>query len=364
MPERIVIALSGGVDSSVSALLLLEAGYEVEALFMKNWNEPTGSGQCRWEDDVADALAVSEKLGIPLNTVDLSATYWDEVFRHFLTEYQLGRTPNPDILCNREIKFKAFMEHVHARGASHIATGHYARIERDQTGYRMLKGCDPNKDQTYFLYTLGQEQLASALFPVGALPKAEVRRIAASAGLVTHDKRDSTGICFIGEEHFRSFMGRYLPAQPGAIVTEHGEQIGTHQGVFYYTLGQRQGLGIGGVRNAPEEPWYVLDKRVTDNVLVVGQGHDHPALLSCGLRADTLSWIAGHAPGQRFDCTARIRHRQHVQACHVSLSDDDDVCTVMFESQQRAVAPGQSVVFYQGDICLGGGVIATRISNA
>jgi tRNA-specific 2-thiouridylase len=353
---HIVVAISGGVDSSVSALELVRAGHRVSALFMKNWNEPAADGRCRWEDDVADALDVCEKLDIPLNTVDLSQAYWDGVFRDFLDEYARGRTPNPDVLCNREVKFKAFLEHARAVGGDVVATGHYAQVRRTQGGYQLVKGADTNKDQTYFLYTLGQAQLAATLFPVGHLPKPEVRARAQAAHLATHAKKDSTGICFIGEQRFREFLSRFLPAQRGAIQALDGRTIGEHQGVIYYTLGQREGLGIGGVKGAVEGPWFVVAKDVPNNVLVVAQGHDHPALLSRTLEADSLSWVAGEAPTLPFRCRAKTRYRQPDQACAIERIENGRL-TTSFDEPQRAVTPGQSVVFYDGDVCLGGGII-------
>ena len=291
--KKIIVGVSGGVDSSVAALLLLEQGHEVEALFMKNWDERDDSGSCAWEADVEDALAVCERLGIRLNTVDLSEAYWHKVFREFLDEYSHGRTPNPDILCNQEIKFRAFLDHATSMDAAAIATGHYASIQRQHGTYRLHKGADRNKDQSYFLCRLNQAQLAKSLFPLGSLKKPEVRVLAKQHGLSTHDKKDSTGICFIGERPFRDFLSHYLPARAGPIRTTDGKDIGEHAGVHFYTLGQRQGLGIGGVKGYPEKPWYVVAKDVDDNVLTVAQGHDHPALFSAGLVASNLHWIAG-----------------------------------------------------------------------
>ncbi len=353
---RVVVALSGGVDSSVTAALLQEAGCEVSAIFMKNWHEPSAEGHCRWEEDVADALEVCARLAIPLNTVDLSQAYWDGVFADFLSEYARGRTPNPDILCNREVKFKAFLEHARARGGAFIATGHYARIHRHQNSFVLRKGADANKDQSYFLYTLGQPELAASLFPVGDLPKPEVRRHAATRGLITHDKKDSTGICFIGEQRFRDFLARFLPAQPGLIRGLDGRLLGEHQGVVYYTLGQREGLKVGGVKGAAEGAWYVVGKDVAANELQVAQGHDHPALLSSKLAADHLTWVAGAAPAAPFTCRAKTRYRQADQACTITEFSADH-CVVSFAQSQRAVTPGQSVVFYVDDVCLGGGII-------
>jgi tRNA-specific 2-thiouridylase len=353
---HVVVALSGGVDSSVAALELVRAGYQVSALFMKNWNEPTDDGRCRWEDDVADALDVCERLGIPLNTVDLSQAYWDGVFADFLAEYARGRTPNPDVLCNREVKFKAFLAAARELGGSVIATGHYARIRHTASGAELLKGADHNKDQSYFLHALSPAQLSAAWFPVGEMPKPEVRAKAQAAGLSTHDKKDSTGICFIGEQPFRAFLARFLPAQTGVIKTLNEQTVGEHPGVIYYTLGQREGLRIGGVRGAVEGPWFVVAKDVANNVLYVAQGHDHPALLTQRLLADGVTWIAGVPPALPLRCAAKTRYRQPDQACVIETLVEGRA-SVVFDRPQRAVTPGQSVVFYQGDICLGGGVI-------
>ena len=353
---HVVVALSGGVDSSVAALELVRAGYQVSALFMKNWNEPTDDGRCRWEDDVADALDVCERLAIPLNTVDLSQAYWEGVFADFLAEYARGRTPNPDVLCNREVKFKAFLAAARELGGSVIATGHYARIRHTASGAELLKGADHNKDQSYFLHALSPAQLNAAWFPVGEMPKPEVRAKALAAGLSTHAKKDSTGICFIGEQPFRAFLARFLPAQTGVIKTLNELAVGEHPGVIYYTLGQREGLRIGGVRGAVEGPWFVVAKDVANNVLYVAQGHDHPALLTQRLLADGVTWIAGVPPALPLRCAAKTRYRQPDQACVIETLIEGRA-SVVFDHPQRAVTPGQSVVFYQGDICLGGGVI-------
>jgi tRNA-specific 2-thiouridylase len=353
---HIVVAMSGGVDSSVAALLLKRAGYRVSGIFMKNWNEPDDDGQCRWEADVADVLAVCEPLDIPVNTVDLSKAYWDEVFDSFVAEYAAGRTPNPDVLCNREIKFKAFLDHARAMGGDFIATGHYARNRFRAGRAELHKGTDAGKDQTYFMYAMGQSALRGSLFPVGELDKRDVRRLAESAGLPTHAKKDSTGICFIGEQRFRQFMRNYLPARPGDIRTTDGIVIGRHEGAAYYTLGQREGLGIGGVRGAAEGPWFVVGKDVERNELIAAQGHDHPLLMSVTLVARSLSWLGDEAPRAPLRCTAKTRYRQADQICTVTACDDDAV-SVEFEQPQRAVTPGQSVVFYAGSRCLGGGVI-------
>lgn len=356
MEKKIIIGVSGGVDSSVAALLLKEQGYSVEALFMKNWNDQGEDGACMWEADVEDAMLVCDKLDIPLNTVDLSSDYWDKVFKNFLSEYKSGRTPNPDVLCNQEIKFKAFLEHAENLGANKIATGHYARIHEQNSSYQLLKGLDQNKDQSYFLCRLNQSQLRKAFFPVGEFEKTEVRKRAEQAGLVTHNKKDSTGICFIGEQPFRQFLSRYIPPNPGYIKTTEGQTIGAHEGVFYYTLGQRQGLGIGGVSGATEAPWYVVQKNIEDNELIVAQDHDHPLLHSHGLTASAINWVSGKPPEFPFLCHAKNRYRQADQACKIEQLDDD-IYSVTFDLSQRAITPGQFIVFYQNDICLGGGII-------
>lgn len=358
MPKtRIVIGLSGGVDSSVAALLLVEQGHDVHAVFMKNWEDAQDTGYCAAAEDLEDARSVCETLGIPLHTVNFTAEYRDRVFRYFLDEYRAGRTPNPDVLCNTEIKFKAFLDHARRLGADRIATGHYARrVERNRRCL-LLKGCDPDKDQSYFLHGLDQAQLASALFPIGELRKRQVRERAAAAGLVTHDKKDSTGICFIGERRFRDFLNRYLPAQPGPIQTPEGEVLGKHAGLMFHTIGQRQGLGIGGRREGSGEPWYVASKELEHNTLIVVQGRDHPLLFHRRLRAVAPHWIAGEPPAVPWSCQAKIRYRQPDQPCVLERLDAHAL-DVSFTEPQRAIAPGQSVVFYRDDVCLGGGIIA------
>ena len=354
---HIVVAMSGGVDSSVTALLLKQAGYRVSAIFMKNWNEPREDQACEWEKDVEDVLAVCEPLEIPVNTVDLSKNYWDCVFEEFVDEYRRGRTPNPDILCNREIKFKAFLEHATKLGGDLIATGHYARIQQDDNRrYQLLKGLDPGKDQSYFLYAIGQAALRRTIFPIGGLEKRDVRRIAHEAGLATSKKKDSTGICFIGERRFRDFLGHYLPAQPGDIRNTESAVIGRHAGAAFYTLGQREGLGIGGVSGSEEGPWFVVAKDVGKNELIAAQGHDHPLLMTKSLSADTLSWIAGEPPKTGLQCHAKTRYRQPDQPCTIREINGDRLA-VSFSEPQRAVTPGQSVVLYVNDQCLGGGII-------
>jgi tRNA-specific 2-thiouridylase len=352
---RTIVGMSGGVDSSVAALRLRDAGEPIAGLFMSNWADD-GSGDCRAEDDRRDAVAVCGRLGIPIHFRDFSGEYWAGVFEHFIAEYAAGRTPNPDVLCNREIKFKHFLEAAHALGAERIATGHYARVDRVGDRWRLLRAADRGKDQTYFLHQLGQPQLAATLFPLGALPKADVRRIAAEASLPTAAKKDSTGICFIGERDFREFLGRYLPAREGEIRTPEGEVVGRHSGVFFYTLGQREGLHIGGVRGRLAAPWYVVGKDVATNVLYVEQGIDNRWLMSTRLLTGPGHWIAGAPPRDSFECTAQTRYRQNDEPCRVTVRRDGRL-SVAFASPQRAVTPGQSLVLYAGDECLGGAVI-------
>lgn len=322
---------------------------------MTNWEEGDPQSPCPADRDRKDAAAVCAQLGIRFHARNFAAEYLQQVFARFLDEYRAGRTPNPDVLCNREIKFATFLDEARTLGAEKIATGHYARVERMDGCWRLLRGIDHNKDQSYFLHTLGQEQLAATLFPLGDLTKPEVRKLAREAGLVTHAKKDSTGICFIGERDFRQFLGRYIPAQPGPIVDAEGKEIGRHAGVMFYTLGQRQGLGLGGRAQGSGAPWYVAGKNLERRELIVVQGHDHPLLMSGSLQAGELSWTSGTAPAASFACTAKIRYRQADQNCHVAVSGSS--CTVRFEQLQRAVTPGQSVVFYDGEECLGGGII-------
>ena len=351
----VMVGMSGGVDSSVAALLLKRAGCDVSGLFMQNWVEDDRFGECQADRDRADAVRVCAKLDVPFHARNFASDYWDRVFENFLSEYRAGRTPNPDVLCNREIKFKTFLDHARALGAERIATGHYARTDVIDGRYRLLRGHDTNKDQSYFLYTLGQHQLSATLFPVGELAKPAVRRMASEADLPTHAKKDSTGICFIGERNFREFLGQYIPAQPGAMRTPDGTELGEHIGTMYYTLGQRDGLRIGGRRGAGTEPWYVVGKDMPANVLYVAQGVDNPWLYSSRLAASELSWVAGTPPAAEFRCTAKTRYRQTDQACTVRLGDRR--CEVEFDAPQRAVTPGQSVVFYRDDECLGGAII-------
>ena len=352
---RVMMALSGGVDSAVSLLLLKRQGVEVEALFMKNWEEDDGDGYCAAAEDLADAERVCERLAVPLHTVNFSHEYWENVFTRFLDEYASGRTPNPDVLCNREVKFQVFVEHAMELGADCIATGHYARIDARGQQRRLLTAIDAGKDQSYFLHLLSQDQLRPALFPVGDLHKTEVRRLAREARLETHDKKDSTGICFIGERPFREFLARFLAPRPGDIESVDGMRVGSHDGLMYYTIGQRQGLGIGGRAGASGEPWYVVDKDLARDTLIVAQGREHPALYSRALLASGVHWIRGRAPALPLRCEAKVRYRQPRQACEVLAHDDG--CLVRFDAPQWAAAPGQSVVFYAGDECLGGAVI-------
>ena len=358
---RVIVGMSGGVDSSVSAALLLEQGYQVEGLFMKNWDEDDGTEYCTAKEDLADAQAVSDRLGIKLHTANFAAEYWDNVFEHFLEEYKAGRTPNPDILCNREIKFKAFLDYALSLGADLIATGHYVRRAEREGQTVLLRGIDNNKDQSYFLHAVGAEQIARTLFPVGELEKPEVRRIAERYELATARKKDSTGICFIGERRFSDFLKQYLPAQPGDIETTDGTVIGRHVGLMYHTIGQRQGLGIGGLQGASDDPWYVLRKDLTRNVLVVGQGNNHPWLFSEALTCSSIYWVNELDVTEPMRLTAKVRYRQADQACMLEKSDSGYL--VRFDEPQRAVTPGQSLVLYNGDVCLGGGVIETAIAS-
>ena len=354
--KRVMVGLSGGVDSAVAAHRLLEQGHEVEALFMKNWEEDDRDGYCAAAQDLADARTVAARLGIRLHTVNFATEYWDRVFAEFLSEYRAMRTPNPDVLCNREIKFAAFLDHALGLGADAIATGHYARIARDDRGSHLALCRDGEKDQTYFLHLLDQAQLARSLFPLHDLNKSEVRAIARAIGLANADKKDSTGICFIGERRFRDFLARYLPREPGPIETPEGVTLGEHQGLAYYTIGQRQGLGVGGVASGREAPWYVAAKDAERNRLILVQDSHHPRLMSGGLSGLPPHWIAGHAPDLPLRCQSRLRHRQPLQACEV-LNADGLGCQVRFLEPQRAVTPGQSIVFYRDGECLGGAVI-------
>jgi tRNA-specific 2-thiouridylase len=354
--KHVIVGLSGGVDSSVAALLLLEQGYRVEGLFMKNWEDDDDETTCTVEQDLADAKQVSAELGIPLHQVNFSREYRQQVFDDCLREFAAGRTPNPDILCNQHIKFKAFLDYALRLGADLVATGHYARAVQDGNGWQLCKGRDQGKDQSYFLYTLGQAQLSRSLFPLGELEKSAVRALAEDAGFANFDKKDSTGICFIGERDFSEFLARYLPRTRGNIETTDGEIIGQHHGLAFYTLGQRQGLGIGGLKGHQGATWYVAGKDIARNALIVVPRHDHPLLLSAALDASQLSWTSGRPPADRFRCAVKTRYRQADQAGQARRLPDGGI-RIEFDQPQRAVTPGQSVVFYDEDHCLGGGII-------
>ncbi|RAL25572.1 tRNA 2-thiouridine(34) synthase MnmA [Thermoflavimicrobium daqui] len=351
---RVVVGMSGGVDSSVTAWLLKEQGYNVIGLFMKNWDDTDEFGYCTATEDFEDVRRVCAQIGIPYYSVNFEKEYMDKVFQYFLDEYQHGRTPNPDVMCNREIKFGDFLTKAKQLGADFMATGHYAQIKEINGQKYLVRGADPNKDQTYFLYAVKKEQLFQSMFPIGHLNKQEVRNIAAEQGLATAKKKDSTGICFIGEKNFREFLSQYLPAQPGEIHTLDGKKLGTHDGLMYYTLGQRQGLGIGGIGTG--EPWFVVKKDVKNNILYVAQGHDHPALFSNGLIATQVNWLGSEYPVHTFTCTVKCRYRQKDQEAQI-IPQADGTFRVEFANPQRAVTPGQSVVLYDGEICLGGGII-------
>jgi tRNA-uridine 2-sulfurtransferase len=359
----VVLGISGGVDSAVAAVLLKDAGFEVHALFMRNW-EGDDDAYCTAAADLQDARRVCDDLEIPLHTVNFAADYRERVFRHFLDELAAGRTPNPDVACNREIKFGVCFEHAERLGARWFATGHYARTTVLDGRARLLRAADRAKDQTYFLHTVPGQLLARTLFPIGGLAKAEVRRIARERALPVHDKRDSTGICFVGERPFADFLAGFLPARPGDIETPDGRRLGRHRGLMYYTLGQRQGIELGGIRGAAEAPWYVAAKDLRRNVLVVVQDHDHPLLMSEEFDTGPAQWIAGSAPSRRFACVVKTRYRQPDQRCNVEIAADGS-CRVRTSEPQRAVTPGQSAVFYDGEACLGGAVIArTRYNSA
>jgi tRNA-uridine 2-sulfurtransferase len=355
MPERVVVGMSGGVDSSVAALLLKRAGWDVVGLFMKNWEDDDDDEYCSTRQDLIDAAAAADVIGVDLEAVNFSAEYKDRVFAEFLREYSAGRTPNPDVLCNAEIKFKAFLDHAMRLGASKIATGHYARVRKTGESFELLRGVDAGKDQSYFLHRLNQEQLSRVVFPVGELKKSEVRRLALEAGLPNHAKKDSTGICFIGERPFREFLNRYLPKVPGPIKTPEGRVVGEHIGLAFYTIGQRKGIGIGGMAKMKGEAWYVADKRLGSNELIVVQGHDHPLLLKKQLRAEGAAWVSGQPPSENT-LSGKTRYRQADAVCRLERLLESEI-RVKFDAPQWAVTPGQSVVLYEGEVCLGGGII-------
>jgi tRNA-uridine 2-sulfurtransferase len=358
--KRVIVGMSGGVDSSVAAYLLKKEGYEVIGVFMKNWDDKNDDGVCTATEDFEDVKIVSNQLGIPYYSVNFEKEYWDNVFTYFMEELKLGRTPNPDVLCNSEIKFKAFIDFALSLDADYVATGHYARVNRENGEVTLLRGKDSNKDQSYFLSQLTSEQLSRVIFPLGELTKDEVRKIAKEIGLYTANKKDSTGICFIGERNFKSFLKNFLPAQPGEIRSINGEVLGQHDGLMYYTIGQRKGLGIGG-KGTPE-PWFVVDKDLENNVLIVAQGKDNPALFSNGIIATNLSFINGDNSPRSFTCTAKFRYRQEDQKVRVHVRPDN-TALVEFEQPIKAVTPGQVAVFYDGDVCLGSGIIDTVIKD-
>lgn len=353
---RVVVGMSGGVDSSVTALLLKQQGYDVIGIFMKNWDDTDEFGVCTAEEDAEDVRRVCAQIGIPAYTVNFEKEYYDKVFQYFLDEYRAGRTPNPDVMCNREIKFGEFLTKAMELGADYVATGHYAQVTAQDGAYKLLRGVDRNKDQTYFLNALNQKQLSKAMFPIGGYTKPQIRDIAAQAGLATAKKKDSTGVCFIGEKNFKQFLSGYLPAKSGDIRTFDGEVKGRHDGLMYYTLGQRQGLGIGG--SGTGEPWFVADKDLERNILYVVQGEKDPRLYSRSLEASGVNWIAGKPPAadMPFACTAKFRYRQPDQQVTVAMTGAN-TCTVTFDMPQKAITPGQAVVFYNGEECLGGGTI-------
>ena len=355
--KHIAVGLSGGVDSAVTALRLQQQGHHVCGVYMQNWESQSNDPYCTAEQDLSDAKAVADQLSIPFYTVNFSQAYWDEVFQLCLDEFAAGRTPNPDIWCNKSIKFDHLMQYIDTLGADYLATGHYAHVS-NHAPYQLHTCADSQKDQTYFLYTLQQAQLKRTLFPLSDLKKTEVRQLAQQHHLINHDKKDSTGICFIGERRFKTFLQEFLLAQPGEIQTIQGKCIGQHDGIMFYTLGQRKGLNIGGRQDSSESPWYVIDKDCDTNTLIVGQGHDHPRLFKTRLHCNDLHWISGHPPSTSFHASAKIRYRQCAQACTVTLNQDATDAEVIFQDQQRAITPGQAIVFYRDNNCLGGGTIA------
>ena len=357
---RIIVGLSGGVDSAVAAMLLQRKGYDVHGLFMKNWEEDDDAEYCAAEEDLAAAQKVADHLEIPLDTINFSSEYWDRVFAHFLDELKAGRTPNPDILCNKEIKFQAFLDYALSKGAEKIATGHYACSQRFPASIELRRAADTDKDQTYFLHQVPADALMKTLFPLCRYEKSQVRQMAEDAGLDNYDRKDSTGICFIGERRFNEFIAKYIPNEPGAIKSVEGEIVGEHRGLMFHTVGQRKGLGIGGLKDSSDEPWFVVEKQLDSNTLLVAQGHNHPAIFAKGLNAVDCHWITRQPTEKQFSCTARTRHRQKDEPCKVQVNEDD-TCKVMFDQPMRAIAPGQYVVFYDDEVCLGGGVIESAI---
>lgn len=360
---RVVIGMSGGVDSSVAALLLKEQGYDVVGLFMKNWDDTDENGYCTATEDYKDVALVAEQIGIPYYSVNFEKEYWNRVFEYFLEEYRKGRTPNPDVMCNKEVKFKAFLDYAMDLGADYVAMGHYAQVTKDEDGtVHLLRGVDNNKDQTYFLNQLSQEQLQKSLFPLGHMEKSEVRAIAEKAGLATAKKKDSTGICFIGERNFNEFLSNYLPNRPGRMMTLDGEDKGAHAGLMYYTIGQRQGLGIGGGGES-NDPWFVIGKDIETQTLYVGQGFHHPDLYSDYLEASDIHFTSDIPKAKEFTCTAKFRYRQKDTEVKVVLDETGTKATVYFAEPVRAITPGQAVVFYDGEECLGGGLIDAAYSG-
>lgn len=360
---RVVVGMSGGVDSSVTALLLKEQGYDVIGVFMKNWDDTDEFGVCTATEDYKDVALVANKIGIPYYSINFEKEYWDKVFTYFLDEYKKGRTPNPDVMCNKEIKFKAFLDYAMELGAEYVATGHYARVTRDENGVtHMLRGIDNNKDQTYFLNQLSQEQLSKVMFPLGEMDKKEVRRIAEEADLATAKKKDSTGICFIGEKDFKTFLMNYLPAQPGKMLTLNGEVMGQHDGLMYYTIGQRKGLGIGG-NGTSNEPWFVIGKDLAKNELYVGQGYENPVLYATHLDASDFSFTNHSEKPATFHCTAKFRYRQTDVGVTVHLNKENNTAQIEFDEPARAITPGQAIVLYDGDECIGGGTIDAAYSK-
>ncbi len=361
---RVVIGMSGGVDSSVAALLLKQQGYDVVGLFMKNWDDTDDEGYCTATEDYEDVAKVAEQIGIPYYSVNFEKEYWDRVFEYFLQEYRNGRTPNPDVMCNKEIKFKAFLDYAMGLGADYIAMGHYAQLETDENGVvHLLRGKDANKDQTYFLSQLSQAQLKKAIFPLGHLEKPQVRKIAEEAGLATAKKKDSTGVCFIGERDFNEFLANYLPNKPGKMMTLDGREMGEHMGLMYYTIGQRQGLGIGGTAGTSNEPWFVIGKDQATQTLYVGQGYHHDNLYSEYLEASEIHFTTDNWTEKEFECTAKFRYRQKDINVKVQLDESGTKARVIFDEPVRAVTPGQAVVFYRGEECLGGGLIDAAYMN-